>query len=297
MRRLSIANLSAILMLLLPPVGAARAGPETSAGIPWDRVPDIEVGKFKDDFVARVAGKLEKVNSYGRCTESVAACLRKDPPHTSAARLARDIFLLMASEGSDEEIAKWVEMRRTMAHPKPEDIRGIDLDGLTPLGDRKAPVVVVEYSDFQCPFCAMVSPMLEKVVRESKGKARLYFKQFPIKGHPRALASSKACVAADAFGKFWEYCPKVFASQADLSDAKLLELAKDAGIDVEKFKQRMGRDEVLDRIADEKMEGLRNRVQGTPTIFINGKELLPHPTLELLRDRIGEELDILNGKD
>lgn len=282
------------LLIWLGP-GAAVAGEQ--AGFPWDRVPGIKAADFKADFLKRVEARLAKTPCYGRCTQSVSECLRKDPPHSTAARLARDVFMLMASEASEEDIAKWVEMRKIMAHPKPIDIRGIRLDGLTPLGDPKAPVAVVEYSDFQCPFCAMVSPLLEKIVRESEGKARLYFKQFPIKGHPRALPASKACVASAKFGKFWDYCPKLFLNRADLSDKKLVELAVATGMDAKAFSTQMETDEVLNRIADEKMEGLKNRIQGTPTIFINGKEFLAQPTPELVRDRIAEELDILNGED
>lgn len=278
-------------------LGSSTAVAGEQAEFPWDRIPGIKAADFKADFLERVENRLAKTACYGRCSQSVSACLRMDPPHTTAARLARDVFMLLASEASEDEIDKWVEMRKAMAHPKPIDIRGIRLDGLKPLGDPKAPVVLVEYSDFQCPFCAMVSPILEKIVRESPKKARLYFKQFPIKGHPRALPAAKACVASAKFGKFWDYCPKLFANQADLSDENLLKLAVATGMDAKAFSAQMETDEVLNRIADEKMEGLKNRVQGTPTIFINGKEFLGQPTPELLRDRIAEELDILNGRD
>jgi predicted DsbA family dithiol-disulfide isomerase len=281
------------VLLFLPCLSVGAKSP----AIDWSRVPDIKAGDFKSDFLNKVALKLTKTPCYGRCSESIADCLSKNPIHTSAQRLARDVFLLMANEASDEDIGKWVEMRRKMAHPEPIDIRGIRLEGLTPLGQPKARVVVVEYSDFECPFCAMISPILEKVVKDSDGKANLYFKQFPIKGHARALPAARACVAADGFGKFWEYCPALFRNQADLSDEVLLKLAGDAGMDKANFKKRMQSEQTLDRIADEKMEGLKNRVQGTPTIYINGKEFSAHPTPELLRDRIEEELDILDGKD
>jgi protein-disulfide isomerase len=139
--------------------------------------------------------------------------------------------------------------------------------------------------------------MLEKVVKESKGKACLYFKQFPIKSHPRALMASKACVASDAFGKFWEYCSLLFRINSDLSDKSLMKLAERSGLDPAKLKLQMEKDEVLNRIADEKMEGLKHRITGTPAIFVNGKKFLLQPNADLLRDRIEEELDILNGRD
>ncbi len=182
-----------------------------------------------------------------------------------------------------------------MAHP--EKIHSIKVDGLTHLGNKTAKVTIVEFSDFQCPYCAKIWPVLEEVARAKKDKVRLFFKQFPIKGHPRALVASKACVAADKFGKFWDYCGRLFANQTDLTDKKLIELAEKCGIDKTKFTEEMNRPAVLNRIADEKMEGLRVRIQGTPTIFINGKELILEPTASMIEDRIEEELDILEGRD
>jgi thiol-disulfide isomerase/thioredoxin len=279
------------VVMLFPAIGPAAAGEK----IPWDKIPGVKTADYKAEFISRVAEKLEEIQCYGRCSESVAACLRKKPPHATAVRLARDTFFLMAGKKGPEEIKKWVEARKKMAHP--EWAHSFRLDGLVPLGKKDAPVVIVEFSDFRCPFCAKVAPVLEKVVKESGGKARLYFKQFPIKGRPQSLEASKASVAAQAFGKFWEYCRLLFENRSDLSDQVLLALAKKTGMDPGKFKQEMKRDEVLNRIADEKMEGLRARIQGTPTVFINGKEVILIPTRELLKDRIQEELDILNERD
>ncbi|MBW1871405.1 MAG: thioredoxin domain-containing protein [Deltaproteobacteria bacterium] len=276
---------------------SSRSIAEQPAGktIPWERIEGINASDFKSDFLARVAAILEKVPSYGRCTESVAACLRKKQHYATAGRLARDILMLVISQAEEEKIVKWVDARRRMAHP--EKLHSINIEGLTPLGNKAAKVTIVEFSDFQCPYCAKIWPMLEEIARERKDKVRLFFKQFPIKGHPRALAASKACVAADKFGKFWDYCGKLFESQRDLSDKKFIELAEQCGIDKTKFTEEMNQTAVLNRIADEKMEGLRIRIQGTPTIFINGKEVILEPTVSMIKDRIQEELDILAGKD
>ncbi len=263
--------------------------------IPWDLLPGVKISEYKAEFISQVAKNLEELKCYGRCSESVAACLRKQPPHTTAIRLARDVFQLMAGKATAEEIEKWVQARKKMAHP--EWTPGFSLDGMVPLGKKDAPVVIVECSDFRCPFCAQVAPLLERVVKDSRGKARLYFKQFPIKGRPQSLQAAKACVASQKFGKFWEYCGLLFENRTDLSDRALLELAEKVGMDPEKFQKEMDREEVLNRVADEKMEGLRARIQGTPTVFINGKEVILRPTRELLNDRIQEELDILNARD
>ena len=285
-----------LLSLAMVVLAAGSAG-SVAAGdkIPWDKIPGVKVSNFKAEFISQVEKQLEQIKCYGRCTESVAACLRKDPPHATAVRLARDTFFLMAGKKGPEEIQKWMEARKKMAHPG--WTHGFSLDDMVPLGKKDAPVVIVEFSDFRCPYCAKVAPLLEQVVKASDGKARLYFKQFPIKGRPQSLAASKACVAAQTFGRFWEYCRLLFANRSDLSEPVLLAMAKQVGMDPDRFKKEMEREEVLNRVADEKMEGLRARIKGTPTVFINGKEVILEPTRELLEDRIQEELDILNERD
>jgi protein-disulfide isomerase len=287
----------AMRSILLPFVMAVLAAGSVAAGgkIPWDEIIGVKTSDFKAELISRVEQKLGEIKCYGRCTESVAACLLKDPPHTTAVRLARDAFFLIAGNKGPEEIQKWMEARKQMAHP--DWTHGFSLEDSVPLGKKDAPVVIVEFSDFRCPYCAKVAPLLEQVVKASDGKARLYFKQFPIKGRPQSLAASKACVAAQAFGKFWEYCRLLFANRSDLSEPALLAMAKQVGIDPDRFKKEMEREEVLNRVADEKMEGLRARIKGTPTVFINGKEVILEPTRELLKDRIQEELDILNERD
>jgi predicted DsbA family dithiol-disulfide isomerase len=263
---------------------------------PWARVPDLRIDDFRPDFLERVAKRLESLPCYGRCQGSIAACLRAEPVHPTAARLARDVLLLMAQESPDADVIKWVEARRAMAHPKLEDEHDFLLSGQRPLGPEDAPVVVVEFSDFECPFCSQIVPALEQLVR-THGKVRLYAKQFPLKGHAHALDAAKACVASSSFGKFWDYCPRLWELRADLSEERLVKLAGELGMGAADFRKAMSSEEVLNRIADEKLEGLKNRVSGTPAIFINGKEFLLQPSARLLKDRIEEELDIQQNRD
>jgi hypothetical protein len=106
-------RLGTIVMVALIVMPAAAAGP---AGIPWSKVQGIQVDDFKDEFLKSVAVLLEKLPCYGRCTESIAACLRKDPAPTTAVRLARDVLNLAAASNGEEEIRKWVQIRARMAH-------------------------------------------------------------------------------------------------------------------------------------------------------------------------------------
>ena len=261
---------------------------------PWERVPGVRVSDFKPDLTARAEALLEEFRSYGKCTDTVAACLRKDTPSPTAQRLARDVFTLLSKGANRDQAAKWVEMRMRMATTP--DVRTFKLDSATPLGNRNAPIVFVEFSDFQCPSCVKAAPVLEELVRRSGGKARLYFKQFPLKTHPDSVTLAKACVASGTLGKFWELCPRLFEVGVKFSEDRLWDLARSVGLDPAKLKDEMQRESVLDRITDDKMEGLKNMISATPSIFINGKELLLPVSLELLQDRLEEELDILAGK-
>jgi protein-disulfide isomerase len=265
------------------------------ASIPWRQIPGIKVDDYKESFLLQVAKLLEELPCYGRCTGTIAACLRKNSPNPTARQLAKDVFVLATENKTKEEIQKWVDERKRMAHPV--ETHDFNLEGLVPLGKKDAAVVVVVFSDFQCPFCAKISPSLERIVRESDGKTRLYLKQFPLKTHPQALDAAKACVAAETFGKFWELCGRLYEMQPDLSEANLLKAARAVGIDAEKFKKAMAKEEVLNRIADEKLEGLKNHIEGTPAIYINGKEVTVPATPELLKDRIEEEINISAGRD
>ncbi len=265
-----------------------------ASAIPWERVPGVRIADFKPDLVARVETLLQEFRAYGKCTETVAACLRRNPPSVTAQRLARDVFTLMSKGATRDQAAKWVEMRARMATTP--DVHSFKLDHLTPLGNRDAPVTIVEFSDFQCPSCARAAPMLEELVRRSKGKARLYFKQFPLKTHPDSVTLARACLGAGALGKFWELCPKLFELGVKFSEERLFELARSVGLDPEKLKAESQKDAVVERITDDKMEGLKNMISATPAIYINGKELLLPPTPELLQDRLEEELDLLAGK-
>lgn len=282
--------------VILGMVFAAEMGSSVAqAKVRWDLLPELRLSDYKPEVVAQVERILETSSCYGRCTDSIARCLDRDPPSPTALRLARDVFRLVTTGATAEQVGQWLALRQQMAHP--EKVHQFKLDDVAPLGAPAAPVVIVEFTDFQCPFCARVSPDLNRLVRESGGKARLYLKQFPLKSHPRAVEASKACVAAGKLGKFWELCERLFELQPELAPADILALAARVGLDANALKAAMAAEDVLGRIADEKLEGLKHHVEATPAIFMNGKEVLLPPTPELLRDRLEEELDILAGRD
>jgi protein-disulfide isomerase len=137
-------------------------------------------------------------------------------------------------------------------------------------GDPKAPVVIVEWYDFQCPFCSKILPIIEDTMKDPEvaGKVAFVFKQFPLSFHPQAMPSAKASLAAGRQGKFVEMHDKLFANQRELSEANYEKWAQELGLDLAKFKKDYADPAIEQQVKDEMAEGQKSGVRGTPTVFI-----------------------------
>jgi protein-disulfide isomerase len=140
------------------------------------------------------------------------------------------------------------------------------------LGDPAAPVTVLEYGDYECPYCAAAAPVLRRLVEESDGQIRLVFRNFPIADrHPYALTAALAAEAAGAQGAFWPMHELLFARQDRLDDASLRSHAQELGLDADRIvgeaAQPFGGKVEADFAA-----GLAAGVAGTPTVFVDGRQ-------------------------
>ena len=160
------------------------------------------------------------------------------------------------------------------------------------LGDPKAPVVVTVYSDFECPFCARVLDPLGRVMEEFRGKVRLSFKHFPLKMHEQAPLAHEAALAAGEQGKFWQMHDVLFANQNALGRASLLKHAAALNLDMDRFREALDSRKYRSKVEDDLTEGVRLRVSGTPTIFVNGVELTSGNRVEDFREAIHRELAV-----
>ena len=134
-----------------------------------------------------------------------------------------------------------------------------------------APIEIVVFSDFQCPYSSKVTPALDAVVEHYRGQARLIFKQFPLAFHEQARAAATASLAAHAQGKFWEMHDRLFANHRNLGRAALEGHARDLGLDMDAFTATL--DKGLDGPINADMaEGKGAGVRGTPTFFVNGRK-------------------------
>jgi protein-disulfide isomerase len=157
-------------------------------------------------------------------------------------------------------------------------------------GAENAPVTIIEFSDYQCPFCSKAEETVRKVLDEYKGKVRLVFRQYPLPFHAQAAKASEAALCAGDQGKYWEMHEKLFANQQALSPDQLKQHAKALGIDGGKFDKCLDSGEKGKLVESSKKAGDEAGVNGTPAFFINGRPLSGAVPFEKFKEIIDYEL-------
>jgi len=193
----------------------------------------------------------------------------------------------------DEKIDKVASRPAAAARPSgPDPARAFNLPlGNSPTkGPADAPITIVEFSDYQCPFCARSEPLVQSALAAYPTQARLVYKHFPLTSiHPQALPAALAAAAAQKQGKFWEMHEKLFANQRALAPEQMKEYARQVGLDVPQFERDMQSDEVKALVQDDIKLAQRVGVRGTPTIFVNGK-ILQNRSLDGFKELINPVL-------
>jgi protein-disulfide isomerase len=164
------------------------------------------------------------------------------------------------------------------------------------LGAATAPVTVVVFSDFQCPFCARVEPSLKQLGQEYAGKVRFVWKHQPLPMHPNAVPAAIAAEAAREQGKFWEMHDKLFAAQQDLTPATYERYAQELKLDMGKFKASVAASKGQARISADQDLARSVGVNGTPTMFFNCRQVVgavPYPNLKTVMDEELKKADAL----
>jgi protein-disulfide isomerase len=150
---------------------------------------------------------------------------------------------------------------------------GIDISASPFKGPADAPVVIAEFTDFQCPYCARLGSTLDQIMKMYPGKIKIVYKSFPLNSHKYSWKAATAAVAANEKGKFWEFYKLLFDNYNQINDAKLVEIRRLLGFDTPEFEALMDSAKIRERVAKDREEGLKLGVNGTPTVFINGKRL------------------------
>ena len=157
-------------------------------------------------------------------------------------------------------------------------------------GDANAPITIVEFSDFECPYCVRAEESVKKVMDTYKGKVRLVYRDYPLDFHPKAQKASEAALCAGDQGKYWDMHAKLFANQKALDVPQLKQHAKDVGVESGKFDKCLDGGDKAKDVAAHKKAGEEAGVTGTPAFFINGRPLTGAQPFEKFKEIIDHEL-------
>lgn len=244
-------------MLLLEEARRRQIGPEeiVRAEIS-DKVKsptEEEVAKFYSENKARISGDLNSVRNQ------VASYLQNE--HRQ--RLEQDL---------SARLRKGADIRWLLTEPA-QPVQNISVDDDPSRGDANAPVTVVEFTDFQCPACAAMHPVLEETLKSYGNKVRFVVRDFPLSQHENARKAAEAANAANAQGKFFEYITLLFKNQKALDMPSLKKYASDLGLDRARFDAALDRGTYAAEVKKDITDGELYGVGSTPTIFVNGVQL------------------------
>ncbi len=206
------------------------------------------------------------------CMMKLAECRMKDPG-CSYSRKETSIAMKGFADGKNAATVR-ADIKKEADTPPPvlEDPVKISIVGDPVRGPENAKVTIVEFSDFQCPYCSEAVAQANAVVKSFPKDVKLVFKQFPLDFHAQAGFAAEAALAAQAQGKFWEMHDHLYGGFPDLSRRTVLKYAKDIGLDMNRFVADVDSHKFRARVALEEHEGENAGVGGTPTFFIDGKK-------------------------
>jgi len=240
---------------------------------------------------------LQSQHPYACCDATISECLARRPRCVVARRLAQDICR-RAEAGQDRATIERAIIKRAESMSRNGAPVPIDLSNTTAAGEPDAKVSIVAYVCGRCPMCSRLVPALHKQVTEGalKGKARLYIKMFPIRTHAFSTETAMGVLASQQLGKFWPFVLQLYSHFDDFAVERLPDYAVSAGIDRAAFIDLSSDSTIRTRLVDSKKEGIRNKVDSTPTLFFGGYRYSADLGIASVQDAVEEEYDRITGK-
>jgi protein-disulfide isomerase len=253
-------------------------------------LPGIDFSGLSAQQKATVLKILRNEDCSCGCGMKLAECRIADPKCDYSNGMAKIIIdSVKQGKTADEAVeaaknSKWGPQKILQAAVK------IPVAGAPVTGPADAQLTIVEFSDFQCPYCAAAVPQIRAVLKAYSSQVKLIFKQFPLEEHPQADLAATAAVAAQKQGKFWPMHDTLFAHSNDLSRKSILGFAKDIGLNTDKLEADMDTTEVRQTVERDVQDGNNADVQGTPTLFIDGQRYNGSITFDALKPILDAEL-------
>ena len=264
--------------------GATKQPPRES-GPRVERIEAVDVSELTTgerrvwvDLINDVLSPCGDPISVGRCATTEGSACRRCVP------AARYLVRLIAEGYERGEIEDLYGLRYGR-----DSALEVTTDGHPSRGAPMAQVTIVEFSDFECPFCGRAHPILQEILREYEGQVRVVFRHYPLAQHTHAQPAARAAIAAGNQGRYWEMHDLLFEHQMQLSDEDIDRYATQLGLDMERFHADLRSPETQTRIDRDREEGQHLSVDSTPSFFVNGRRFREPPSS--LAAYIREELD------
>lgn len=261
-------------------------------------IPVVTTAGPCDDLSADRKAVIDAVfaseHPYDGCDDTFAACLKADPVHPLVRRLA-DWMCSKAARGADAASLKRSLERRGLTMMRPGKVHAIASEFDAVAGCTRAPVRLTLYACARCPFCSKIMPELYREATNGRLARRvaLQLKAFPIKSHKWSTESNQALQTAIDLGRGWEFLLAMFAKFDGFHPDRIPGLVIESGLDRTAFADMTTKPSVREHLVESKKEGLRNGVEATPTLFLNGRRFLADLDTETVVDCVLEELEAL----
>ena len=239
-----------------------------------------------------LANVLQTQNCTCGCNWSIAKC-RQDDPKCGYSRQLLNLVIKDIRKGQNQnQIVADLKIHAMMPPPVLDDPVKLNIQGDPVLGPANAKVTIVEFSDFQCPFCAAAVQQARIILQKYPNDVRLVFKQFPLDDHSQAFLAAEAAVAAHAQGKFWQMHDKLYDNYKTISPRNILIWAQEIGLDMKRFTQEVDSGKYKAEVESEEKQGENAGVQGTPTFFFNGRRYSGAFQADAIADLLNKEFKI-----
>ncbi len=230
-----------------------------------------EIMKQQDEMI-KIQSRMEAKMTGSSADNAKVYVLEKKVEELENKLKALETFLMQGGQ-------QRAQQQQQQQQPPAEDLSKVyDLPiGSSPIrGKQDAPITIVEFSDFQCPYCSRFHPVSMEVLKAFPNDVKYVLKHFPLSFHKDAKPASKAAFAANEQGKYWEMVDALYENNKQLNEEKFKEIAKGLGMDVDKFmKDLKEKDAQWEEMIQKDMSlGSQSQVRGTPTFFLNGKKTM-----------------------
>ena len=258
-------------------------------------LPKVDLSGLTPAQTATALKLLRAQNCSCGCGMKVAECRMKDQNCSYSKGLA-SVIVDAIRHGKNEQEALSAMKASEFAKGPPDHSQLLEEAVKVPVtdapvrGPANAPITLVEFSDFQCPFCIAATPQLEAVLKAYPSQVKLIFKEFPLDTHAQAPLAAAAALSAHKQGKFWPMYAGLFAQQGNLSRKGVLGIAAGAGLDMKQFQADLDSGEIKRAVEHDMADGEHIGVDSTPTLFMNGQRYNGPVTLSALKPVLDEEL-------